>query len=151
MVVIIFLCLFFYINTIFYLSIELLKIDDCISRIYTEDNETIFQYYNFSIGCSSKVNQYPNPLISTIPYQIGQKIFIDIYDNGGGAGFFSADVYLNEYIIRMKHQKFWTCTNCGGENYNYRYNVIGNRMDFYNYTLDTHIKKSKVFFIFIFK
>ena len=133
MVFIIFLCLFFYINAIFYLSIEIVLIDDCIARIYTEDNETILQYYNFTLDCKSTTDDYPNPIISSIPYEIGQKLFIDIYGLGGGAGYFSANVYLNEYIIRTQHQRFWTCTNCGGDNYNYRYNKARKRMDFYNF------------------
>ena len=151
MVFIAFICLFLNVNSFLYLSIELLQLDDCISRIYTDNNDTIFEYYNITLPCFFHANDYPNPLVLLLPYEFGQKILFDLYDYGGGEGYFSATVYLNEYIIRPEHQKFWKCVDCGGDNYNYRYNSFYKRFHFYDYDLDNHIVKWNTFFHFYFQ
>ena len=106
MVFIAFICLFLNVNSFLYLSIELSRVDDCISRIYTDNNDTIFEYYNITLPCLFNIEDYPNPLVLLFPYEFGQKIFFDFYDYGGGEGYFIATVYLNEYIIKPEHQNF---------------------------------------------
>ena len=73
---------------------------------------------------------YPNPLINKTIYNFGDIIHFNISDIGQGYGYLKIDVIINEYKIRNKHQKFWTCTNCKC-NDNYKYNIESDRFDFY--------------------
>ena len=139
MIITLFYYLFLKIESSFYLSVKLVKIDDYLKRVYNENDDTFFQ---------SNKGISPLPNVQLIPYEIGEKIYFDIYDKGV-IGYVSFIAYLNEYTIKPEYQKFWTCMNCAGENQNYRYNEKENRFDFYN-SNDT-IQKKKVTFRFYFQ
>ena len=120
----VFIILFLEIKSTFYLSMTKDKVNEYISKIYNENAETIFEY--------DGSNNYPNPIVPLMPYEIGQKIFFDFYaDVTKTIGYASFIVYINEYTIKTEYNKFWKCTNCGGENNNYIYNNGQNRFDFY--------------------
>ena len=131
----IFIYLFLKVKSTFYLSMKLIAIDDSVYRIFNYKNETIYP------KSSSNSN---DPIVPLMPYELGEKIFFDLYDVGKGNGGVSLTVYLNEYTIYTEYQKFWTCTNCEGANNNYIYNKSKKRLDFYTpgktkgKTLDLH-------------
>ena len=143
--------LFLKINSTLYISMDLIKVDDCLTRIYNENNVTYFENETNSQICDPQNSSYPSPILSKTPYEIGEKIYVDIYDRGLGAGFFSMTVFISGYIIKTEEQKYWTCTDCGGEDSNYRFNSKYNRFDFYNNTLDTHIIRTRRYFHFYFQ
>ena len=51
------------------------------------------------------------------------------------AGYSRMTVNINEYTIKTEHNKFWTCTDCYGDNHNF---IFGNNefsekaFNFYN-------------------
>ena len=49
-----------------------------------------------------------------------------------GANYFKITIYINEYIIKTEHNKFWTCTDCQGPDGNYIYNDNRKRIEFHN-------------------
>ena len=98
-------------NSFLLIKMEIIEVDDCIDKIYLEDN-TILYERNFS-NCYFEGNQYPNPIIDKIPYDIGQKIFIDLSDIGGLCGI-KIKVYVNN--IEVENDFLWTCTDCNGDN-----------------------------------
>jgi len=143
--------LFLKTNSTLYISMYLISADDCLTRIYNENNETYFENETNSEICHPKNASYPSPILPKTPYELEEKIYVDLYDKGGGAGFFSITVFVSGYIIKTEDQKYWNCTDCGGENGTYRFNSQYNRFDFYNYTLDTHINKKNRYFHFYFQ
>ena len=58
-------------NSFLLIKMEIIEVDDCIDKIYLEDN-TILYERNFS-NCYFEGNPYPNPIIDKISYDIGQK------------------------------------------------------------------------------
>lgn len=143
--------LFLKTNSTLYISMYLITVDDCLARIYNEENVTYFENETNTNICDPKSSYYPSPILLKTPYEIGQKIYVDFYDKGQGAGFFSITVFVSGYIIKTEDQKYWTCIDCGGEDYNYRYNSQKKRFDFYNYSLDDHIPKKNRYFHFYFE
>ena len=91
---------FFKVKSTFYLSMELTKAKDYISKIYNENNITFYQ---------GESNDYTNPIVSLIPYEIGEKIFFDLYVRGD-EGYFSMNIFINGYIIKTDNSNFWKCT-----------------------------------------
>ena len=67
-------------NLFLIISMEIIEVDDCIGKIYLEDN-TILYERNYPF-CDGSQIVYPNPIVDKIPYDIGQKIFIDLVDLG---------------------------------------------------------------------
>ena len=131
---------------------ELIKTDDCISKIYKNYNNTNFIFFQNDNICDPNINDiYPYTLISYIPYEYGEKIYFDLIDIGGyieNIGELNIIVYVNEFIIRTNHTKFWKCTNCEGENGNYIYNNISNSFYFYDSNLNIYRGKKTYYFYF---
>ena len=92
---------------------------------------------------------YPNPIISMIPYNFGDIIYFKFY-NGMMEGYFNMTVYLDEYIIKTEHQKFWRCLDCFPDG-NYIFNETCNRFDFFPYSLRNEGRISYTYFNFIFQ
>ena len=107
------------INSFFYLSMTLLKIDDYLLEI-NKGNITLFKYPNYSMFGTSNISDYPNPIFQMINYKFTETIHIIFY-NGINEGYFDMIVYINEYIIKNEHQKFWNCLDCLTYDRNYYY------------------------------
>ena len=147
------------IKATFYLSMELLGIDDCIVEIIQETQEkniTLFEFPNFTERCVSFPPDYPNPIISMIPYNFGDIIYFKFY-NGEVEAYFNMTVYLDEYIIKTEHQKFWRCLDCFPDENNkfifgnYIFNEAYNRFDFFPYKLSYNPYFFYKYFNFIFQ
>ena len=120
---ILYLLLYIKINSYLYFSFYLNKVEDCISKIYI-GNKTLFDFfdkYNESICISEDYSFYPNkgnPLIHNEPYNFGDIIYMDVYDNIKQDGYVKITITINEYKIETKNKKFWQCLNCKNNNSN---------------------------------
>ena len=56
---------------------DLIKVDDCLTRIYNENNVTYFENETNSQICDPQNSSYPSPILSKTPYEIGEKIYVD--------------------------------------------------------------------------
>ena len=142
-------------NTSFYLSMELLSVDDCLVKI-THKDQVLFYLHNFDDECVYRPSDYPSPLISMIPYNFNDIIIFQFY-NGKVDGYFNMTVYFNEYIIKTEHQKFWTCIDCTDENSephsigNYYYNQSLNTFYFFPYSMRLNYEVWNRYYNFIFQ
>ena len=124
-----------------YFSFYLNEVEDCISEISIE-KRNLFDFFKNSgdiTDCTrSDFGFYPNkgkPIIRNEPYNLGDIIYMKMYDNINGVPYIAITIKINEYIIETSHKKFWKCLNCENE-------YIDSKFYFYtNY-------KSKDFFIF---
>ena len=82
----------------------LVSVDDCITKIYYENNTNIYENKNSETKCDSNVHIEDNPLVDYLPYSLGQKINVELKDFVGNCGM-SMTVYLNEYIIKNRSKK----------------------------------------------
>ena len=85
------------------------SVDDCITKMYYENNTIIYKNKNSETKCDSNVHIEDNPIIDYLPYSLGQKIKVELKDFVGNCGM-SITVYLNEYIIKTEAKKFWKVT-----------------------------------------
>ena len=90
---------------------EILHVDDCIKSIKLEDNT--FLYYRTRTDCeydenNDNINEYH---FDRIPYEIGQKLNIEVLDVGGSC-FLDASVKINDYIIYTNNKNLWKCVEC---------------------------------------
>jgi len=136
-------------NSNLYISMILESVDDCITKIYYENNTIIYKNKNSETKCDSNVHIEDNPIIDYLPYSLGQKIKVELKDFVGNCGM-SITVYLNEYIIKTEAKKFWKCENCERYDHNYFYNERIKRLECINYfrTADNSYAK---FFYFSFQ
>ena len=132
-----------------YLTMNLIEVDDCLVKVYKEEDSPFFEFKNEINKTTCKIGtyDYPNPLINKTIYNFGDIIYFNISDAGQNYGFLKIDVIINEYIIRNKHQKFWTCNNCKYDDNNYKYNKESDRFEFY----EGKSKEYEIFFNFFFQ
>ena len=151
---ILYLLLYIKINSYLYFSFYLNKVEDCISKIYI-GNKTLFDFfYQYDIeDCTSEQNYfYPNhgnPLIRNEPYNFGDIIYMDVYDNIKQDGYVKITIIINEYKIETKNKKFWQCLNCKNNNSN-DYIIKDSDFIFYFYKNKTGFQNN-VNFTFIFQ
>ena len=98
------------IQTSMYLRMELVSIDDCITKIYTNNNISIHNYsFNpnkIQSTCYPTItSQYPEPLINNFIYEFEDTIYFEAFDNIG-PGSVNIKTTINEYIIEGNNQKF---------------------------------------------
>ena len=104
------------IYSILYLSIDVNKVDDCVSKIYLNENPNI-EYFKFEKSSCSYNNFkiYPNrgkPIVANIVYTLGKTINIEIY-NIIDKCWIDITIKINEYIIKSSsNNKFLKCSNC---------------------------------------
>ena len=127
-IMIIYLGLISQINQIYYISFNIRAIDDCLSKVYTNENNILYQH-TCTKSDSQKIPH--NPVVFQKAYTFGDDIIFEIYDKYGKA-FIGIDVKINEYTIKTDLQRFWKCINCEGNNGDYIYNTYENTFDFYN-------------------
>ena len=136
------------VNSNLYLTMEIVSVDDCVTKIYFENNTKIYENKEYNTICDSGNSIKDNPVVENLPYEIGQKIFVEVKDNVAGCGL-SITLYLNEYRIKTESKKFWTCINCEGNgNNNYVYNNDLQRLDCINYFRHEYYAK---YFIYYFQ
>ena len=140
--------LFLRANSSLYVSMYLLDTNACLTQISNKQNDIYFKSETSSETCNSNESNCPFLLFSHISYEIGEKIYVDFHYEGEDVGYFRMTVLLSGYVIKTEDQKYWTCTNCGGENLNYIYNSIYHRFDFNNYTSYTETKTTDFHFYF---
>ena len=125
---VIFALLFIKIHFYFYVSINVNSIDDCITKIILMNkgyNYTFFEIDNkYMPNCEyNHFEYYPNdgkPIIKNKAYNLGDKIYLEIYNQGYKDGYIDITFYVNEFIIQSSSlQQFLKCTNCFGNNNNY--------------------------------
>lgn len=126
-----------------YLTMKLEYIDDCITKIYYENNTIIYEKQNYETQCIMNEQVSDNPIVDSLSYKIGQKIYFEIKDTGGGCAI-DITIYLNEYTIESESRKFWRCENCDGDQGNY---VLFNG-DIYYYCYLTNRDESKFYYFF---
>ena len=116
------LLLYIKINSYLYFSFYLNKVEDCISKICI-GNKTLFDFfdkYNENNCIMGDYSFYPNkgiPLIRNEPYNFGEIIYMDVYDNIYKDGCVKISITINEYKIETKHKEFWQCLNCNSKDY----------------------------------
>ena len=112
----------------FYISIDVINIDDCISKIYSVKEGNNISYFilnetSFSECNYKRTNYYPNnghPIIKNVVYNIGEKLYLEVYNLGYIDGYIDIIVNVNEFILNSNClRKFWKCINCFGEENNY--------------------------------
>ena len=133
-----YLQLIFQVKSIYYLSFYIKRIDDCLTKIYKNDNNVLYQH-----ECKEsdylKVPKYA--VIFQEEYKFGEDIFLQIFDKGGNSEI-GIDTRINEYMIKTSLQKFWRCINCKTNDNNYIYNSKKNIFEFYI----EHSFKQKLYF-----
>ena len=144
-----------YSSELFHITIELISVDDCLREIYLDDSSTNTTYFKndngYSYSCVYKLSDYTVPLFKDKPYELGQTIVMIGYDSGGNHGGISVTVYMNEYIIKTEHQKFWTCIDCETEDSNYVYVDEEKSFNFFDGKAGTHDHSDKSAYTFHFK
>ena len=108
------------------ISMSLLYIDDCIEKIYFEDVTIL--YKRSSGSCAFDHFRYNNPIVSSsIPYDIGQIIYVEIGDISTECGI-KMSVNVNNNPINPENINYWGCTNCEGASGNYIYDSRNQRL-----------------------
>ena len=107
------------IKAFFIISMEIINVDDCIKSIKLESNTIL--YYRTRSDCyydenNNNINEY---FFEKIPYEIGQKLNIEVYDVSGSC-FLTANVKVNYYKIYTNEKQFWKCKNYEGYPSNYK-------------------------------
>ena len=102
-----FLTIFFMIQktkSFLIVSMSLLYIDDCIEKIYFEDGTILYE--RTTEICHIDHFRYNNPIVSLIPYDIGQIIYVEVGDVCGECGI-KMIVNVNDNPINPETRKFW--------------------------------------------
>ena len=103
-----------------HITLEIVEVDDCISRVhFLGNNANLYSkdISNPNINCNHDYQITDKVIVDSVPYEIEKKIVAVLHDRGGGAGnkaAMSITVYLNEYIIKPESQLFWKCDGCSG-------------------------------------
>ena len=122
------------IKQIYYLSIHIKEIDDCLS-IIKNNNDKIF----YSYECTDSDNHnYPKDPIE-FEYKFGEIIYFEIYDKIKEA-YIGIEIRINEFKLIKKLQQFLVCTNCDTTDGNYIYKSKEERFD-----LKKHSSSSKTY------
>ena len=131
----IFFNLFFFAKLNNYISIQIIKIDDCLRKI-TMNNDVLFELANEDVSrCDANRYDYYHVesyglLIKNFEYNFKVDVEFIFEDYNHWDGWFDLNIFFNEYIIKTHDQTFWTCTDCGdNRDSNYFYNK--NRINFY--------------------
>ena len=110
------------INSFLIISMIVKKVDDCIRKI--DLDEKINLYVRNNITCNHFRGEnldYNKPIFAPIPYELGQKIRIEVGDNGinnmNGDCYFDMDIFINNRTLNNNNKELWECNDCN--NYHY--------------------------------
>ena len=133
-------------NSLYYLSFDVYKADDCLFEI--KYNDKII--YHREEECTKDSCSKPpiNPNIFQIEYNFQDIINVTVLDYGG-AGYIGIDTRINEYLIRPRLSKFWNCTNCFKDSNNL-YNSKNDFFEFYKKDYIKYDRSHKNYFYLIF-
>ena len=133
-------------NSLYYLSFDVYKVDNCLFEIKYND-EII---YHRDEECTDKSYSKPpiNPNIFQIEYNFQDIINVTVLDYGG-AGYIGIDTRINEFLIRPRLLKFWNCTNCYKDSNNL-YNSENDFFEFYKKDYIKYDRSHKYYFYLIF-
>ena len=119
------------INSFLIISMIVKKVDDCIRKI--DLDEKINLYVRNNITCDHFRGEnldYNKPIFAPIPYGLGQKIRIEVGDNGinnmNGDCYFDMDIFINNRIINKYNIELWECNDCSNGQYFYPDNQMLN-------------------------
>ena len=133
LIILLFCLLFQRANLTYYISFEIIEIDDCIRKIYiadqlhftyTPERRVCDPYFNDRADCDpSKKFMYPTDLmiIKNYEYKLGTEIKIIFEDWNRLNGYMKMNVIINEYTIKPVDQSFWKCIDCTNSNNDYVY------------------------------
>ena len=108
-------------NPNLHITLEIVEVDDCISRVYFLDNEENLYSKDISnpdVNCNHDHQVDDKVIVDSVPYEIGKTIVAVLHDRGGGPGnkaAMSIAVYLNEYIIKPESHQYWTHYGFSGD------------------------------------
>ena len=110
------------INSFFFIFMIVKKVDDCIRKI--DLDEKIDLYVRNNVTCNhfeGKNLDYNKPIFTPIPYEFGQKIRIEVGDNGTinqpGDCYFDMDIFINNRTLNNNNIKLWECNDCNNNHY----------------------------------
>jgi len=119
------------------ISLKILNVDDCVSKVKLENN-IIFQNNN----CHNE----PKFKFIEISYEIGQTLNIEVNDSGGIACSLKSIINVyNIYNITMDKKEFWWCENCAT---NYIYDGNNEMLRCYNNINDVNNERRMYNFYF---
>ena len=103
----------------YYISFEVFRVDDCVTKIYKNNNTSEILYKKPSEnGCDYKTVP-KNPVLFQYDLIFGNEFYFEIRDDGGYISLLGVNVRINEYLIQPKLQNFWKCNNCRTGDGNY--------------------------------
>ena len=82
---------------------EIINVDDCIKSIKLENNTILYHRTRHDCEYSQNTDNKKEYYFEQIPYELGQKLNIDVYDIGGSC-FLTAKVKIMSilYILMKK-------------------------------------------------
>ena len=113
----------------YYISFVVFKIDDCLSKIYKNNNNTDILYEKPS-NTECNYMAVPNNPVILIEYIFGDELYFEIFDKGWES-YIGVNARINEYLIKPELQKFWECVDCKTDDGKYIYNTENNLFYFY--------------------
>ena len=115
----------------YYLSLQVVTIDDCIRNVNISNGFVIWKFDPPSLDkCDFQYqNIYPEYLTKYYNYQLGTEIRFEFQDSVHIDAFVNIKVFFNEFIIKASDNKFWSCKDCYTNDGNYIWNSSDNRMD----------------------
>ena len=90
---------------------EIMDVDDCIKSIKLEDNTILYNRTHPDCKHDKNANNKEEYHFEEIPYEIDQKLNIDVYDIGGSC-FLKAKATINNLDIYTNDKNFWKCSDC---------------------------------------
>ena len=105
-----------------YISVQIIRFDDCIIDIQINNDKFEFTPKEYN---SCQRDNFPNSLnskdflLKNYEYKFNDKIEFSFGDSDHTEGWMQTNIYFNEYIIQTKDRVFWKCKNCEGNDNNY--------------------------------
>ena len=114
----------------YYISFVVFKIDDCLSKIYKNNNNNTDILYEKPSNTECNYKEVPNNPVILIEYIFGDELYFEIFDIGSES-YIGVNARINEYLIQSKLQIFWECVDCKTDDGKYIYNTKDNLFYFY--------------------
>jgi len=103
----------------YYISFEVFRVDDCVTKIYKNNNTSEILYKKPSENVCDCKTVPKNPVLFQYDLIFGNEFYFEIRDSGGYHSLLGVNVRINEYLIQPKLQNFWKCINCRTGDGNY--------------------------------
>jgi len=116
----------------YYISFDVIQIDDCLSKIYKNNNINDIIYQKPSETECTYLIIPDNPVVVQYEFVFGDEYFFEVEDSGHYSCI-GVNAKINEYLIKPKLQRFWRCINCISGDGNYLYNSESDEFSFYEF------------------